>query len=180
MNAKMNIKKTALISLTATIICICSWITVPFSVPFTMQTFAVFLALELLGGAEGTAAIGVYILLGAIGVPVFSGFGGGIGHLIGPTGGYIIGFLFSGLTYITAQRLQVKNILLKILIRALAMMLCYLVGTLQFVYVMGINGNPLGFGSALLVCVLPFILPDAIKITLAAYIAKAVKKKIKF
>ena len=65
------------ISLAAVLIAACSWISVPLTVPFTLQTFAVFCVLELLGGKRGTAAIGLYILLGAVGVPVFAGFTGG-------------------------------------------------------------------------------------------------------
>ena len=81
----------------AALIAVCSWISIPAAVPFTLQTFAVFCVLGLLGGKRGTVSILVYILLGAIGLPVFSGFNGGIGALLGTTGGYIIGFIFVGL-----------------------------------------------------------------------------------
>ena len=89
----MKIRDMAYISLSAAVIAVCAWITVPFTVPFTMQTFAVFLAVLLFGSARGMLSILLYIALGAVGLPVFSSFGGGIGVLIGPTGGYIIGFL---------------------------------------------------------------------------------------
>ena len=88
------------ISIGAALIAICSWISIPTAVPFTLQTFAVFFVLLLLGGERGTIATLIYILLGAIGVPVFAGFSGGIGILFGSTGGYIIGFLFTGLIYL--------------------------------------------------------------------------------
>ena len=84
----------AFTALTAAIIAVCAWITVPGPVPFTMQTFGVFLALRLLGGKRGSISVALYILLGAAGLPVFSGFKAGIGVLIGPTGGYILGFIF--------------------------------------------------------------------------------------
>lgn len=87
------------IALFAAIIAVCSWIQIPMTVPFTMQTFAVFCALATLGGKGGTISILIYIVLGAVGVPVFAGFTGGIGILFGTTGGYIIGFLFTGLLY---------------------------------------------------------------------------------
>ncbi len=87
------------IALFAAIIAVCSWIQIPMTVPFTMQTFAVFCALTTLGGKGGTISILIYIVLGAVGVPVFAGFTGGIGILFGTTGGYIIGFLFTGLLY---------------------------------------------------------------------------------
>ena len=97
--AKTNTLKTrdlTLIALFAALIAICAWLTVPMpDVPFTMQTFGVFAALLLLGGKRGTLSILLYLLLGAAGLPVFSGFRGGIGSLLGTTGGYLVGFFFS-------------------------------------------------------------------------------------
>ena len=82
------------ISILVVLITVCSWISIPLTVPVTLQTFGVFTAVGLLGGKRGTLAVLVYILMGAIGIPVFSGFTGGIGILAGTTGGYIAGFLF--------------------------------------------------------------------------------------
>ena len=96
----MEVKRIVLISLMACLICVCSWLTIPMAVPFTMQTFAIFCALILLGGIDGTIAIMLYVVIGMIGVPVFSGFRGGVGHILGPTGGYIIGFVATGLIYL--------------------------------------------------------------------------------
>ena len=75
------------IALFAVLIAICSWISIPTVVPFTLQTFAIFLSLAVLGGKRGTCAVIVYVLLGAVGIPVFSGFKGGIGVLLSTTGG---------------------------------------------------------------------------------------------
>ncbi len=83
----MSARNAALIAMMAVILCVCSWLTVPFTVPFTMQTFAVYCAFLILGGKRGLLAIGLYILLGLVGLPVFSGFRGGPGHLLGLTGG---------------------------------------------------------------------------------------------
>ena len=71
------------IAVFAVVMAICSWISIPATVPFTLQTFGVFLAVGVLGGKRGTLSILVYILLGAVGVPVFAGFSGGIGSLFG-------------------------------------------------------------------------------------------------
>ena len=79
-------------SLFTVIIALCSYITIPVVIPFTLQTLGIFLALELLGGKKGTFCVLLYILLGAVGVPVFSGFRGGLGVLLSNTGGYIMGF----------------------------------------------------------------------------------------
>ena len=83
----------AYIALFAVLLTVCAWISVPLPVPFTLQTFAIFAALGILGGRRGTWAVAVYLLLGAVGLPVFSGFRGGLGALLGTTGGYILGFL---------------------------------------------------------------------------------------
>ena len=72
---------------------VCSWLTVPSAVPFSMQTFSVLLAAALLGGRGAVAAVAVYIALGITGLPVFSGMKAGVGTILGATGGYIIGFL---------------------------------------------------------------------------------------
>ena len=79
------------------VMAVCSWISIPLTIPVTLQTFGVFAAVGLLGGKRGTLAVFVYILMGAAGLPVFSGFAGGPGALLGTTGGYIAGFVFSAL-----------------------------------------------------------------------------------
>ena len=85
------------IAMFAVLISICSWISIPSAVPFTMQTFGIFLAVAVLGGKRGSLAVLVYLLLGLVGVPVFAGFSGGIGCLAGTTGGYIVGFQLTAL-----------------------------------------------------------------------------------
>ncbi len=136
---------------------VCSWISLPVGdIAFTMQTFAVFLALGLLGGKWGTAAILIYLLLGAVGMPVFSGFRGGIGMLAGVTGGYLWGFLVSGLTYWALERLG------KIPAMAAGLLVCYLCGSLWFALYAG--G---GIGFIVLRCVLPYLIPDILKLWLA-------------
>lgn len=164
----MKIRDMAYISLSAAVIAVCAWITVPFTVPFTMQTFAVFLAVLLFGSARGMLSILLYIALGAVGLPVFSSFGGGIGVLIGPTGGYIIGFLAAGLVGIS----QKKRFAVPLAV--LAMSICYFAGTLWYVHCTGV-----GFAAAFSGCVLLFILPDTVKITLAFLLAGRLKKLVK-
>ena len=98
------------IALMAVIITICSWIAIPLTVSFTLQTFAIYFALKVSGGKKGLIAIILYILLGIIGVPVFTGFKAGLSAIAGPTGGYIIGFIFIGVLYLIFehQTMQVK------------------------------------------------------------------------
>ena len=108
----------AYIGIFAVVIAVCSWISIPAAVPFTLQTFAVFLAVILLGGKRGTMAVLVYILLGAMGIPVFAGFRGGIGVLFNNTGGYIVGFLCSTLIMWAAESLPGR----KLYVQAVSMM----------------------------------------------------------
>ena len=167
-------KNMILVSLSAALICICSWIQVPSAVPFTLQTFAVAFVSAVLGAKRGAAATLVYLLLGAVGLPVFSGFQGGVGALLGATGGYVFGFVFVSLIVgAVSDKFGIKPIA-GALSGAVGMLICYLVGTLWFAFVYG-DGNPAGAFS---VCVLPFILPDAAKITLAMIVAKRVKNLI--
>ena len=78
----------------AVLMAVCSWISIPTAVPFTLQTFGVFMAVGVLGGKKGTASVGLYLLLGVLGVPVFAGMTGGIGVLLGTTGGIHYCILF--------------------------------------------------------------------------------------
>lgn len=176
----MSTRNAAYIAMMAVILCVCSWLTIPFTVPFTMQTFAVYCALLLLGGRRGLLAIGLYILLGLVGLPVFSGFRGGPGHLLGLTGGYIIGFLFTGLGYLLMEsKLRGLGFLPRIVLLALDLLPCYLVGTLWFTAVSRLHGSEIGFFSALGLCVVPYILPDLLKVVLAERICARVGKHLK-
>ena len=103
--SRLKIRDIAYIGASAALIAVCSWISVPSPVPFTLQTFAVFSAVGILGGRRGTIAVLVYLLLGAVGLPVFAGFRGGVGVLLGTTGGYIAGFLLAALLMWAAERL---------------------------------------------------------------------------
>ncbi len=175
-----TVKSMAYIAVSAVIMTVCSWLTVPFAVPFTMQTFAVFAVLLILGGKSGTAAIGLYIALGLVGLPVFSGFQGGFSHLAGPTGGYIAGFLLTGLLYLALEKaICGKKTVFTVLTLSVGLVLCYLAGTLWFVAVYGSRGESVGVFAALSTCVLPYILPDAAKLALAILVGGRVKKYIK-
>ncbi len=166
----------AYISVSVALIAVCSWISVPSAVPFTLQTFAVFLALNVLGGKRGTIAVAVYILLGAVGVPVFSGFKGGAAALFGVTGGYIAGFLFAALVYWTAETVFGRSTAVVAISMALGLTVCYAFGTAWFTVVYSDGDGKAGFLQALTMCVLPYILPDALKIFMAVYIGNRVKK----
>ena len=159
------------IAMMSGIIAVCSWLTVPFVVPFTMQTFAVFFALEYLGGRKGLAAVALYILLGIVGLPVFSGFTGGIGHIMGPTGGFIIGFVLSALVFWLGERLAGDSTRGHIALMLVSLAACYALGTVWFALVYETSAL-----AALCSCVFPFIVPDIIKILLVTLVVKRLKK----
>lgn len=167
------------ISIGASLIAICSWISIPTTVPFTFQTFAVFFVLLLLGGERGTLATLVYILLGAVGVPVFAGFGGGVGILFGSTGGYILGFILIGLIYILSMRLFKKKTVVKVAALIIGLVVCYAFGTAWFMHVYVQNSGKVGLVKVLGWCVFPFIIPDFVKLALAVVIAKRIEPAIK-
>ncbi len=165
------------VSLMAVLIAACAWITVPIGpIPFTLQTFGVFCALCLLGGKYGTLAFAVYLAIGALGAPVFSGFSGGIGKLVGPTGGYLIGFLAAGLIYCAAEKLFGEKPLPEIASMLVGMFACYAFGTAWFM--VAAPSKP-GLMTALGLCVFPYILPDIAKIVAAYFFAKMLKKRLK-
>jgi len=167
------------IAIGAALIAICSWISIPTAVPFTLQTFAVFFVLLALGGERGTLATLVYVLLGAVGVPVFAGFSGGIGILFGSTGGYIIGFLFTGLIYILFTKFFKKNIVMKVVALVLGLAVCYAFGTAWFMHVYMKSSGEVGLLTVLGWCVFPFIIPDLLKLALAVVISKRIEPVIK-
>ena len=171
-------KDLCYMALMAVLIAVCSWISIQTVVPFTLQTFAVFCALELLGGARGTIAVAVYLLLGAVGVPVFAGFTGGLGILLGSTGGYLLGFLLTGLVYWLFERLG-RSLWLRVAALLLGLALCYAFGTLWFIEVYSRANGPLSVMTALSWCVLPFLLPDGLKLALALLLSARVKPLLK-
>ena len=175
----LTTRKMAFTAVMTVVICICSWLTIPFTVPFTMQTFAVFCALLLLGGKTGILSIGLYILMGMIGLPVFSGFRGGIGHILAPTGGYIVGFLFMGLFYLLFEGILKKRPGLCFPVLLGGLFICYLIGTLWFGMVYSAKGTEYSFLKILGLCVFPYLIPDVVKLLLALFVSKRLKNVLK-
>lgn len=167
------------ISIMAAIIAVCSWMIIPGPVPFTLQTMGVFTAVGILGGRRGTLAILTYILLGAVGLPVFSGFNGGIGVLLGATGGYIAGFLFSALLMWGVESVFGRSKPVLVLSMIAGLLVCYVFGTAWFMTVYSRNSGAIGLGTALMMCVIPYIIPDLLKIAVAFFLTSRVRKFIK-
>ena len=164
---RISVYDLVMVALFAALIAVCAWVTIPGSVPFTLQTMGVFLAVGLLGGKRGTAAVLVYILLGAVGMPVFSGFSGGVGRLLGTTGGYIIGFLVAALAMWAMEAIFGRAKWVLPVSMLLGLLLCYAFGTVWFLVLYTQTKGAISVVSVLSMCVIPFILPDLMKIALA-------------
>ena len=165
----------AYIALFAVLMAVCAWITIPMTVPFTLQIFAVFAALVTLGGRRGTYAVLVYLLLGAVGLPVGAGFQGGLGWLLGTTGGYIVGFLCIALIYWLMTAKLGESLPVVVAACVLGLVVCYAFGTAWFLVVYARNSGPIGLMTALGWCVFPYIIPDLVKLALAVFLSRRVK-----
>lgn len=172
----MKIRNMALCGLFAALLAVCGWIAIPVGdVAITMQTFGISLTLGVLGGKRGTVAITIYLLLGIVGLPVFSGFHGGLSALLGATGGYIAGFLLTGLSYWLIVGLSKDKEIFRLLGMVIGLLLCYLAGTLWF-YFGYLPDSGLGIGAILLKCVIPYLLPDSAKLILAWLLSRRLRQ----
>ena len=160
----------------AALITICSWISLNvMDVPFTLQTFGILLVLLTIGGRRGFISIAVYILLGLVGIPVFAGFKSGPAALAGPTGGFIVGFLAAGAVYWLVDTVflgRLKNsdksrLVVSIIESIIFEIILYIFGVAWFMIVYTRKTGPIGLGAVMGMCVIPFLIPDAVKLILA-------------
>ena len=179
-SARLSARDMAHIALAAALMAVCAWITVPVGdVPFTLQTFGVFAAAALLGGRRGTLAVLVYLLLGAMGLPVFSHFTGGPGALLGLTGGYLFGFLFSALVMWAAEALWGRGTAALAASMVVGLAACYAVGTAWYMALYARTAGPVGAAAVLGRCVVPFLLPDLGKLLLVLALRRRVGRAIR-
>lgn len=178
--AGLTTREITYIAICAVLLAACSWISIPTVVPFTLQTFGVFLTLLLLGGRRGFLSILTFILLGAAGAPVFANFTGGLGVLFGSTGGYILGFLLTALIYWALERVIDGKPVLQIAALVLGLAVCYAFGTAWFMVVYARQSGPIGLAAALGWCVLPFLVPDLVKLALAWTLSKTLRKYVRW
>ncbi len=170
MKSKKGIPAMALSALFTAVMAVCALITVPTPIPFTLQTFALFLIAGLLPLSAALLSVSAYLLLGAAGLPIFSGFSGGFGVLFGPTGGFLWGFLL----FLAVQRLIYRLLDRKymLLSQLAGLLVCYLCGAVWYL----IYSHEASLLTVLCLTVLPFILPDLIKLSLAMLIIKRIGK----
>ena len=171
-------RKLVLCALFAALTAVCSQIALVLpitQVPFNLATLAVFLAGGILGAGAGAVSQIVYILLGAIGVPVFAQFSGGFQVLIGPTGGYIFGYIAGAWTIgFLISKFPKKNFLFYALAMAVGLIACYMLGTVWYMFV-----TKAALSAALMLCVVPFLPVDALKMILAAFLCTRLAKHLK-
>jgi biotin transport system substrate-specific component len=167
----MKIRKMTRCAMLAALLAVCAWISVPVGdQAVTLQTFAVFLTLGVLGGRLGTVTVLVYLLLGAVGLPVFAGVRGGISVLLGPTGGYLWGFV---LTCLVCWGLE--NRLPRWSCFALGLLCCYICGTAWYYYAYATGA----LWPVILTCVVPYLIPDAVKVILALFLTEKLNRLVR-
>ena len=174
-STRLRTRDLTYIALFAVLMAVCAWITIPMTVPFTLQIFAVFAALATLGGRRGTYAVAVYLLLGAVGLPVGAGFQDGLGWLLGTTGGYIVGFLCIALIYWLMTAKLGESLPVSIAACVLGLAVCYVFGTIWFIAVYARTTGPVGVMTALGWCVFPYVIPDLLKLVLAVTLSQRIK-----
>ena len=173
--SSISVREMTAAAMMTAVTAVCAWISVPANVPFTLQTFAVFAAVLILGARGSLLSITAYLLLGAVGVPVFAGFKGGTGILLGNTGGYLIGFIFIPLICLGVEKLFGRKLIFTIPALIIGLFVCYTFGTAWFIHV---STKAVTVRQALKWCVIPFIIPDIAKLALAAVLSVRVRKRI--
>lgn len=172
----ISVKQMSLAAIMTAVTCILSPISLNIGpVPISLGTFAVSLSVCILGRNLGMLSYLLYLLLGFIGLPVFSNYGAGVEKLLGPTGGYLIGMIFLAFIGGFAVEKFSKSPIKQYLGLMLGIAFCYLLGTLWLGKVLSMD-----FGKALSVGAIPFILPDAIKVLLALVLGKKIRGRLSF
>ena len=167
-NQKIRTKQMVLIALMTAVTCVLGPLSIPlpFSpVPISLTNFAIFLAIFVLGMKSGTISFIIYLLLGAVGVPVFSSFRGGFQVLAGPTGGYLIGFIFLALIMGFALDHFDRKLVPTIIGMIIGMAVCYAFGTVWLAKLLSLS-----FKEGLMMGVIPYLPGDAAKIIIAAIV----------
>lgn len=175
----IHLKDMVLMALFAAITCVLAPLAIPIGpVPISLTNFVIYVSVYVLGWHRATITYVVYLMIGLAGLPVFSGYEGGIGKMAGPTGGYLIGFIFTAVIAGLFVNLQEEKVLMNRVWGMLGMILgtivAYGFGTAWFCYSTGT-----GLSAALALCVFPFIPGDLVKMAVAVVIAPAVAGQIR-
>ncbi|MBQ3466458.1 MAG: biotin transporter BioY [Firmicutes bacterium] len=162
------------IALMAAVLCILGPLTIPVGpVPITLVPLAIFLSVYILGTKRGTIAVILYLLIGAVGVPVFSGFAGGFGKIAGPTGGYLLGYIFAALIAGWFIHRFNDNVVIQFLGMLLGLIVLYAFGTAWLSISAGMD-----IKAAIAAGVLPFVVFDIAKIIIAILLGRTIKRRV--
>ena len=174
MQKKSSVLKLVLCALFTALLAVCSQIQIPLPyVPINLALFAVHLAGALLGPLYGGLSVLIYLLLAAVGVPVLAGFRGGLGALMGSTGGYVVGYIFTAVIAGFASKYWGDRFWKLCVSMVVGFALCYVFGTIWY---MILSGNSLAV--SLSYCVWPFIPGDIVKVLLAAFLTLRLRKPL--
>lgn len=176
-NNAMRIRTVTETALAAALIAVSAMISIPFPVPFTLQIFGVYFALFYLGSGRGALAVLLYVAIGALGLPVFSGFSGGVGRLFDATGGFILGFILLALVYFAMDSLLPPMNVGRAISVSVSLLAFYAFGSIWYA-AFYTDGSLGGYLASTALTVLPFVLPDLVKIALAALLATRIKKAL--
>ena len=173
-NSKLSVYQMTAVSLMTALLCILGPIAIPVgAVPISFTNFVIYLAIYLLGMKLGTLSCCIYLLAGMAGLPVFSGYSGGLAKLAGPTGGYLIGFLFMAMISGVIIQKHPGKTGWSIFGMGIGTLIAYLLGTIWFMFQTNCT-----LWYALTICVLPFLIFDAIKIVLASRIGILLRRTL--
>lgn len=175
-NTNKKTSTIALIGVMAAVTCVLGPLSIPLPVspvPISLTNFAIYMAVYVLGMKKGTVSYLIYLLIGFVGIPVFSAFTGGPAKLLGPTGGYLIGFIFMALICGFFIDKWCSRMYMCFLGMVVGTAVCYLFGTVWLAYQAG-----MGFGAALGAGVIPFLPGDFAKMIIAMLIGPQIRKRL--
>ncbi len=174
-NKKISTSAMAVVALMTAVLCVLAPFSIPVGpIPISLATFGLYLSVIILGRKKAVSVCLMYLLIGFIGLPVYSGFSGGPARLLGPTGGYLLGYIL--LTIVAGMIVDKfpKNRWLCLLGLVIGTMVCYMLGTAWLAYQMGIS-----FKEALVIGVFPFLIGDIIKMAAAVWIGPVIKIQVR-
>ena len=173
---KNSIKEIVIVGINVILITISSWIEIPLIIPITLQNLVLFVIIGVFGFKTSLKSIIFYILIGLLGMPVFSNFSSGIIPFINYTGGYLVSFIFYPFIYLLFDKIVKQNEFKKYLVSfAISLLISYILGTVWFYFILRIK-EEISFFYALTFTVLPFIVSDVIKLFVSILIINRLKK----
>lgn len=172
--SRFTVRDMSKISVMTALMCVLGPLTIPLGpIPFSLLPMMVSLSVCVLGTKNGSAAVLIYLIMGAAGLPVFGGYSGGLGVVAGPTGGYLVGFIFMAFAGGVISDIRPESEVLRFFGLCCGLFVLYQFGTLWFCHLTGWT-----YRRALAVCVYPFVLQGVSKIFLAVFIAHVVRGRV--